>query len=343
MELGTTWGHPVHEYPHACAHPVHAETRQKTSPKPLVPLAETGIELRHRRARRRASRRRLRTAGSWETSRPSGPARSTAGSVQQDGGPPRGNLGTAAQRETAATTGTTRSGAGAEHDGGPPGGDSGRRRSGRPRRRRVRASARQSRKAKQVRGATRAGGAGDRADGAQAHSHLDSTEHDHRARGGRPPTTAQRETAAATGPGREFGARRRRTSGHRGNPTAAQRETAVLTGLADATAVADAIGGPAGATWQRREARATAGRDEVRRTHGSTEGRPRGRGNPAAGRPDVQRGAPRSHTSRGPAPCSSLPSAAAAARERHDLSRCGLAHAAGARVRAPALRRTVPA
>ena len=36
----------------SCAHPVGAETRRKTSPKPLVPLAETGVELRPRRARR---------------------------------------------------------------------------------------------------------------------------------------------------------------------------------------------------------------------------------------------------------------------------------------------------
>ena len=56
-----------------------------------------------------------------------------------------------------------------------------------------------------------------------------------------------------------------------------------------------------------------------------------------------KRGAPRSHTSRGPAPCSSLPSADAAARERHGFPRCDLPHATGTRMRAPARRRTVPA
>ena len=125
MKVGTTWGHPVHDGGYPCAHPVHAETGQKTSPKPLVRVGETGIELRHRRARRRASRRRLRTAGSWETGRPSGPTRSTAGSVRRDDEPPEGNPGTAAQRETAAATGTTRSSAGAEHDDGPPEGNPG--------------------------------------------------------------------------------------------------------------------------------------------------------------------------------------------------------------------------
>jgi len=118
--------------------------------------------------------------------------------------PTSGQPGTAAQRETAAATGTGEAGAR-----GDPG-----RRSGRPRRR------------------------------CTGRSHLGSTERDHQVRGGRPPTAAQRETAAATGPGREFGARRRRTSGHRGNPTAAQRETAVPTGPADATAAADTTSGP---------------------------------------------------------------------------------------------------
>jgi len=82
--------------------------------------------------------------------------------------PTSGQPGTAAQRETAAATGTTSSSAGAEHDGGPPGatwdgGAAGDR--GGDGHVGVRGT---SRKAKQVRGATRAGGAGDRADGAPA-------------------------------------------------------------------------------------------------------------------------------------------------------------------------------
>ena len=119
MNLGTTWGHPVHDHRKPCAHPVGTETRQKTSPKPLVPLAETGIELRHRRARRRASRRKLRTAGSWETSRPSGPTRSDA-HAERDGGPAGGDSGrrgVGRPADRAARRGATRT---AEHEGGPP-------------------------------------------------------------------------------------------------------------------------------------------------------------------------------------------------------------------------------
>ena len=202
----------MHDCRKPCAHPVGAETRQKTSPKPLVPLAETGIELRHRRARRRASRRKLRTAGSWETSRPSGPARSDA-HAERDGGPAGGNSGrrgAGRPADRAARRGATRtpSETAGQPEETPDGGELGdqpterpgeerrgppstrvghrrqlrRRRPGRPGRRRAGRSGRQSRKAKQAAGQPVADDAGNRSVSGPALSHLDSTEHDHRVR-----------------------------------------------------------------------------------------------------------------------------------------------------------------
>jgi hypothetical protein len=162
MDLGTTWGHPVHDARRSCAHPVGGRSSSETSAKPLVPLAETGVELRHRRARRRAGRRRLRhRAGPGDRTR-EGPDEELGGTPSETAGtreatpaprstgrPDRrgpddwrgsrarrratpGRPGTAGHRETGGATGPTASTAAEEGKAG--GRTTSRRRRGQPQR-----------------------------------------------------------------------------------------------------------------------------------------------------------------------------------------------------------------
>jgi len=362
MDLGTTWGHPVHDDRTSCAHPVGGRSSSETSPKPLVPLAETGVELRHRRARRRAGRRRLRhRAGPGDRTRAGpdeehrGTPSTTAGEREATPAPSRtGRPDRHGARRRARQPSTTTSHPGATWDGGQPGD---RRHDGHDDGHGSRG--REGRRTDHQPSVLRATAAVARRTSCRPDTSVSTTQSTG-STGGRPPTATQRATAAATGHGEPRAVQhragapspRRATSdggaaGDRGDdgagdagrgvtPTTdggAVRETdgggpGDRTGVEaaqESSAAADAIGGPAGATQHRRATRATARRDEVRRTHGSTEGRPRGRGNPAAGRPDVQRGAPRSHTSRGPAPFArrrappgtSVPTGPATSGQRH--------------------------
>lgn len=71
--LGTTWGRSGDDRRTSCAHPVHAETRRESSPKPLVAQRRTRLQLVSRRARRAGQPEE--TPGGGGTGRPGRPTR----------------------------------------------------------------------------------------------------------------------------------------------------------------------------------------------------------------------------------------------------------------------------
>jgi hypothetical protein len=193
---------------------------------------------------------------------PRGARRGAPRDAEHDGGRAGGDSRTEQDR----ATGPARSPApreAAEHDDEPPRGDLGRRAAGRPAARRARRRARQPRKGRQADGPPAVGAVGDRSGGAEDQlpaGHLGQHHAEHRAHrratsdadaagdrsgdgarratrgaaprrctrptGGRPPTAAQRATAATTGQGTQGEVRRRRqTAGPFGRPTAADRAT----------------------------------------------------------------------------------------------------------------------